>query len=474
MTQDDVSGNEPRKRRSFLATLLRPKFAIPAILAGALIGVPFGYRLSRVAGIPDSGAPFDLEKWGTVAIPSGDNAFDGYRTAALLATDIPADEDAAFGVVQEKGWSEATAGLKSWLDTCRPAIPVWLEATAKPELLAIQPKDLHLDTFMTLDVSSIRRMVRVAQAEGLRLESEGQLEEAWNLHRALFRCSRHASRHGCLIDRLISTSLHSNASTAIERWSRQSALTSEQLDAALMTLRNDDSLTAPLSATLRSEYFFLSNMLERSDLAQLFEDHGATGVANSMRMQKVRLFLRNEPLVGRLLSKQIYANLLDHVDKPFKDRPALVSSGGISVYVDPPGEPASPQRLSSTTLLQIAGRSTVVTMFFPAISSALQAFDRERSRQVTLETVLAIQSFHRRTRRYPESLQQLVDAKIVDRIPLDPDSPLGEPLRYLKDDESIVVWGVGQNGVDDGGDVVTIPGRGQSLDVGFKIPISQQ
>ena len=68
-------------------------------------------------------------------------------------------------------------------------------------------------------------------------------------------------------------------------------------------------------------------------------------------------------------------------------------------------------------------------------------------------------------------LKQLIH--FLDAIPIDPRSPTGEPIRYRKDAEALVVWGVGDNGSDDGGDVVEKPGH-RPGDVGSVVPTAPQ
>jgi hypothetical protein len=82
------------------------------------------------------------------------------------------------------------------------------------------------------------------------------------------------------------------------------------------------------------------------------------------------------------------------------------------------------------------------------------------------QTGLALAAFHRREGRLPDRLEELVGADL-DRVPADPFSPHGEPLRYAEPKRRgqwRVVYSIGPDRADQGGvprDPLT--GRGDLL-----------
>lgn len=64
------------------------------------------------------------------------------------------------------------------------------------------------------------------------------------------------------------------------------------------------------------------------------------------------------------------------------------------------------------------------------------------------DTAIAVQLYSRRHGRYPERLDQLVP-EFLPEVPEDPF--LGEPLRYVVEENGYAVYSVGQDGIDDGG-----------------------
>jgi len=69
--------------------------------------------------------------------------------------------------------------------------------------------------------------------------------------------------------------------------------------------------------------------------------------------------------------------------------------------------------------------------------------------------------------RWPESLDELVPA-YIDAVPLDPFDE--KPLRYKVEADRIVVYSIGENEVDDGGDLERPEeGSKRAPDVGFRL-----
>lgn len=80
---------------------------------------------------------------------------------------------------------------------------------------------------------------------------------------------------------------------------------------------------------------------------------------------------------------------------------------------------------------------------------------------------VAVERYHRRHGRPPDSLEEIVPAHL-DSIPPDPFT--GGDLLYKIDSEAYVVYSVGVNRVDDGGQVTTSTDGRVAIDLGLRIP----
>ncbi len=97
------------------------------------------------------------------------------------------------------------------------------------------------------------------------------------------------------------------------------------------------------------------------------------------------------------------------------------------------------------------------------ITRSRVSYERNAAASRMLIVELAREAFWTASRQNPQSLQELVP-KYLSAVPRDPFAP-GSELRYERQGESYVLYSVGPDGVDNGGD--PIKGRGISLgDVG--------
>jgi hypothetical protein len=78
---------------------------------------------------------------------------------------------------------------------------------------------------------------------------------------------------------------------------------------------------------------------------------------------------------------------------------------------------------------------------------------RMKTSREALLTVLAILRYQKEKGQYPDDLSQLVSAGYLNRLPQDPYS--NNPLVYIKDGDNFVLYSVGSNFSDDGGEPST-------------------
>ena len=107
----------------FLLTVLSPKVGIPLLLFLALLAGPLIYRGYQVAGLPDIGAPFDVETFGTVEIDDENNAYVEYKAAATALVPLSSTvKDEARHKAEEEGWLAASDEVRKWVEANRPIL----------------------------------------------------------------------------------------------------------------------------------------------------------------------------------------------------------------------------------------------------------------------------------------------------------------------------------------------------------------
>jgi hypothetical protein len=98
----------------------------------------------------------------------------------------------------------------------------------------------------------------------------------------------------------------------------------------------------------------------------------------------------------------------------------------------------------------------------------IDAERRSRALLASAAVALAAEQFRRSNNRWPESLAELVAAKLLVAAPLDPFDC--QPLRMRRLPDGLVIYSVGQDLADDGGEVRVDPKvGGQPKDVGLRL-----
>ncbi len=91
---------------------------------------------------------------------------------------------------------------------------------------------------------------------------------------------------------------------------------------------------------------------------------------------------------------------------------------------------------------------SILKAFFPQLLLTGRATINARINASGVTTALAVLRFQRQHERLPESLNELI-GEFLEQIPLDPID--GQPIRYKRQDDGFVIYSVGVNRVDDGG-----------------------
>ena len=434
------------------------------ITGGMIMATPFLVRMVLLSGVSPMAEPFDVDEFARWDIADSDNAFTDYK----LATDLKAK--VVFSHIPEnvetvinEGWSKADGPLIEWMKANRAALEVWRRGTAKQHALYISPRDLSFTSVLPV-VQEQRMFARLASLEAIQSIEKGELDEAFQWARAMFRSGGHTTHRGCLIQGLVGCALHSMAANRIQQWASQPELTSAQLLSARAAIRADNSLYESPSNLLKSEYMAVQNTIAIGNWNQAINTSGVSSefAASAMR---AGYWVIGEPELMLRLYRQVIANQIREIDKPLSQRPRLVGTSGIYLFDTGTAE-LLPGQMSPIDIDHQVSRSPLMKMLAPAMQGADRAFLQQQVRQAALEVLLAAQAWHRDFGQFPMEITDLVP-KYLDQIPLDVFDRAGGTLRYRVDESgTAIVWSVGSDGVNGDGDVVskTTPG-----DVGYVV-----
>jgi len=106
-------------------------------------------------------------------------------------------------------------------------------------------------------------------------------------------------------------------------------------------------------------------------------------------------------------------------------------------------------------------------IFGPNLINICRANLRAEATLSAMEAGLACERFRLAHKRWPESLAELVQEKLLDAVPTDPFD--GQPLRFTRRKGGIVIYSVGYDLHDDGGNVDRIRPLDPGSDIGFRL-----
>ena len=443
--------------------LLQPKVGIPLLLLAMIVLGPVAYRGYRLSQVPDIGEPFDVEAFCKIEVADEDNAFVEYRAAVATlppprfggqASDWQSEVDAAL----EGGWAAASEDVRHWLEDNRPALEIWRRGTTKPDALYYHPQEMRIDTLLPV-TQELRTMARLARIEASRLEAEGMFEEAWEWHRASFRCSGHSGRHGCIIERLVGLACHSLACEGINHWAALRGVDTVLVQEALQAIQDDYALAAPPSNSLKAEYVMLTH-----PEGLLLSEAAIEFARIPKQIAPITLFVFGEPEVSQRVLRLMFHNYLSHIDTPRQQRPAQKTN--LSLFDLPKSIDSRTVVLSPFELEEFLHRTLLARIVLPAITPYDTAVGRHEALQAALVISLALQWYYHEHKTFPETLQPLV-GRYLEEIPLDPFGKPGDRMHYRSDGNNATVWSIGDDGIDNGGDVAGKSPRPQ--DIGYKV-----
>jgi hypothetical protein len=103
----------------------------------------------------------------------------------------------------------------------------------------------------------------------------------------------------------------------------------------------------------------------------------------------------------------------------------------------------------------------------PALVKVHNAEVRSQAHLRSAAVGLACERYRLRHKNWPASLDVLVQEKLIDAIPLDPID--GQPIRYRKTKEGIVVYSIGLDQKDNEGKIDRERPLDPGKDIGFRL-----
>jgi hypothetical protein len=339
------------------------------------------------------------------------------------------------------------------------------EALKTADRLADMPRGRHRihherNPIMTLlpDQQESRRIVSLLAYEAMRQSQKGDSKKALAACCAALNAARSLGDEPYIISQLIRIAGVVVTCQAIERTLGQGEPPPEEMSKLQKLLENEDA-NSSLLATTRGERAVLHQVFEGVErgeiplnlLEGLTSGGPSRGDSQSDRLKNLAITLwRMDTREDHALFLSLMNRRVEEVKRPLHEQVALEKAWDEEVR----------------TRLAPPSRAVLTRLLLPAMQKFSEAFRREHAYLRCASVALAAERYRRDKKIWPQSVDQL-SPQYLSSVPLDPYD--GKPLRYKRKIDGVIIYSIGQDVVDNGGNLdrhhITSPG----VDLGLRL-----
>jgi hypothetical protein len=288
------------------------------------------------------------------------------------------------------------------------------------------------------DQQKARHVGIILQMDVVILIHRREMEKAWNSNRALLNSARSLGDEPILISNLIRIAMDRVAIRNAERMLGQGELTRPQLEEQQKTLEEEAQVPLILFG-MRGERAGIHHLLTKFEsgefplLQTLRMLAGEKNERTSWWDPVSEFFAYSMVWRSHVTLLRLETNAIEAMKLPVTERYKAVEE------VDIEFKEMAARRDESQTLARF---------LFPAVFKVAQVEQRIHTHLACAAAGLAAERFRLQTRRWPESLEELVKAGLLEKVPIDLFD--GESLRFRHTQDGLVIFSVGRGGKYDG------------------------
>jgi hypothetical protein len=377
-------------------------------------------------------------------VPDDQNAAIEYDRAFDLHAGAPGYED-VYNYVVDNVWINEAEVLVPWLEQNAAAIAVFREGAKKEDCRFRLLKDPEYPfwPWSSLSFIRVREMTQLIGFNGKYLEHQNKHREALDLYLAMAKMAYHISMDSpSVVVGALGAAVDNLSAGAIE-----SCILRNRFDTAMLThLR--ERLDA-LGSVVQNYHAAMAGEkgLDMAALEYLFERRREVLVSSVSEWREAARVLLMDlgPTLGfralwRSDTISVFRRFWDAIDKWSELPDHMAYAKGYKLLE----KAEEDERLWSLALSVI-----------PSFRRFRLQFSTAKTRKAVIDTVIALEVYRNKNSNYPDNLDELKG--IANEIPNDPFT--NEPLKYRRTENSYIVYSVGENLVDDGGNGDDIVGR---------------
>ncbi|MHC4843692.1 MAG: hypothetical protein ACYTEE_07820 [Planctomycetota bacterium] len=362
-------------------------------------------------------------------------------------------------------YNEITSSEKSltesWIDENQQALNLTISGTEKPyywRQYESGSETQELIAILMPNLSDYRKLGRALCWRAQLQVEQGQYEQVFTDLISCFRLGIHIrSGNKSLIEQLLGIAIQAISVDRIHQILSEHNLNAEQL-ALLQEEFEKVVFDENFTINMEMERLFMYDEIQRrftedrfggghlylSRLGKLGDNMTGYGVENYIA--DVLSFI--EATGGRPIhilfthpnkreTKEKASQFYDFLTEAFRKTPAQLRAEGIDINEE---------------VLVIREGNILLEIMLPALGRVSQVLYRDKIDVEATLTIIALIRYEKDIGEYPESLDELVSKDYLKEVPIDPFS--GQAIIYKRADDGFILYGVGENFVDDGGEVV--------------------
>ncbi len=395
------------------------------------------------------------------AAPIYQKAIDVYKEPPLIKDETGTDKN-LLDVIKDKDW---TAGLteeeltlvKQWVSDNAEAVDFFIRASEKPYCWwERKAKDDIMMNLLMPGLASLRKIVNVMAWQAKLRAYDGNIKEAFEDLLVCYQAGRHLKGPRTLIEQLVGMAIQSNSIGGILL-----ILDNQEVDNQLLK-----DLQSQLEELKAEDIFTISYEVERflmlDCIQRCYTDDGRG--SGHMIPDEVQEFIdsidgdsgKNDE-VGKKLEFGLYlamsiasANRYDmrrEFDKLYDIAQEWANRTPRQLHEENIDFDMGLSKWSSIK----RARYWPVFMLMPALGKINEVSHRLPVYVESALTIIALLRYEQDTGDYPEKLDDLVVAGYLKNVPMDPWSD--RPLVYKREYGGFMLYGIGSNFEDDGGEV---------------------
>ncbi|HEY7328121.1 MAG TPA: hypothetical protein VH592_10795 [Gemmataceae bacterium] len=298
-----------------------------------------------------------------------------------------------------------------------------------------------------------RNLVSLLRYEAMRRSWKGDSHSALKYCRAALNVGRSIGDEPILISQLVRIACNAMVCQAIEQTLGQGEPTAEDMSQLQKLLENEDK-NSSLLAAMRGERAMLHKVfdgVESGEIPLNMLEGLSRGDLQSDRLKNTVIALwRMDTREDNALFLSLMNRRIKEVQAPLHEQIALekVWDQEVRARLAPPS------------------RAVITRLLLPAMTKVSEAFRREHAYIRCTIVALAAERYRRDKKAWPESVDQLCP-QYLSSVPLDPYD--GKPLRCKREIDGLIIYSIGNDGVDDGGHLdrerISMPG----VDLGLRL-----